>query len=63
VRRWHNSQEKQRFCTGDDNVIHTHGDQINANFFMLPKSDGEFEFGSNAICAGNQDGLLILVDR
>jgi len=40
-------------------VVHAHGNQINAHGVVFVPFKGEFEFGAYAVCAAHQHGVLV----
>jgi hypothetical protein len=47
-------EEEQWFCARDNQVVNTHGYQINANGVVFTQVHGQTEFGTHAISTGNQ---------
>ena len=42
-----------------EDVIDAHGDGINADGVVFAKGEGNFQFGADAVGAGDEDGVLV----
>ena len=51
-------EEEKRFGALNDEVVDAHGDEVDADRIVEARLDGDLEFGSNAVVAGNKDGIL-----
>ncbi len=50
-------EEKQRFRTLNDQIVHAHGDQIDPHAVMPIMVDRQFQFGAHPIIGGNQQRI------
>ncbi len=50
-------EEEQRLGTLDDEIVHAHGDEIDAHRVMQPVVDGDLELGAHAIGGRDQHGV------
>ena len=42
-----------------EDVVHTHGDGVNADGVVFFEGEGDFEFGAYAVSAGYEDGVFV----
>ena len=54
-------QEKQGLGAGDDDIVDTHGDQVDADGVVLADLQGQFQLGANPIGTRHQDRLAVAV--
>lgn len=52
-------EEKERFRALNQNVIHAHRDEVDANRVVAPELESQFQFGSHTVGAGNEDRLAV----
>ena len=55
-------EEEQRFSAGTCDIIHTHGNGINADGVVFIKNHGELHLGSASVCTGKQHRLFHFFD-
>ena len=51
-------EEKQGLGALHDEVVHRHGDEVDADAVVAPGLDGDAELGAHAVIGGNQDRVL-----
>mmetsp|Transcript_41802 Transcript_41802/g.87748 ORF Transcript_41802/g.87748 Transcript_41802/m.87748 type:complete len:384 (-) Transcript_41802:1437-2588(-) len=56
-------QEEQRLSASDNEVVDAHGDKIDSHRLMLFGHVCHAEFGPNAICGADDDGIFRIVPR
>src|SRR5262249_39946084 len=54
-------KEKKRRCTLGQNIVYTHGDQVDSDSVVNSRHEGDFQLGPNAIGGETQDGIPIVV--
>ena len=54
-------QEKQRFCSLNQNIVNTHSDKVNADRIMLIPIKSKLELGSYSIRTADQYGIFIFL--
>ena len=47
-------EEKERFCAAAYDVVHAHGNAVNADGVMLIEQHGRHKLRAHAVCAGNE---------
>ena len=52
-------EEKQRLRALHENVVHAHGDQVDAHGVVFVPIESEFELGAHAVGAAHQHGVLV----
>ena len=55
-------EEEQRFSAGTCDIVHTHGNGINADGVVFIKNHGELHLGSASVCTGKQHRLFHFFD-
>lgn len=55
-------EEEQRFSAGACDIVHTHGNGINADGVVFIKNHGELHLGSASVCTGKQHRLFHFFD-
>ena len=50
-------QEKQRFGPLDNEIVHRHGDEIDADRVVLSRIDGHLELGPDPVTGCHQNGI------
>ena len=56
-------QEEQGLCTGCQDVVYAHGNQVHAHGAMLAGDLGNLQLGSHAVGAGNQQRVFHILCR
>jgi len=52
-------KKEQRLCALHKDVVHAHGDGVDADGVVLAEGEGDFQFGADAVGAGDEDGVFV----
>ena len=52
-------QKEQRLGAGDDQIVHAHGDEVDADRPVAAGLDGDAQFGADAVGRGDQDRIAV----
>ena len=52
-------KEEQRFCTLYQNIVNAHSNCVLTNGIVFVSHESQFQFGTNAVSTGNQNGFFI----
>ena len=50
-------EEEERVGARGDDVVDAHGDQVDADGVVHAQVEGQLELGTDAVCAGDQEGV------
>ena len=54
-------EEEEGLSTGDHQVVHTHGDEVNTDSVMTRQIHRQAQLGADAVSAGNQHRFFIFL--